>query len=177
MNTTNNQNQKSKRSIYLIICVSLIIGVALGYIFTQLTKEKPEEVVLPPPIEIPPDIPPIPEEVKSVFGNIVAIEDNKIKLEGQLPISHPDYLPENKIFTIIVNEQTEIIKRITKSPDQIMAEWEAFEKNPDLAEPTPFEETLISLNDLPLGVEIVVMTIDNMRERTESIATQIVWRE
>ena len=101
--------------------------------------------------------PPLPEEIYSISGKVTKIEGNKISLESSVMVSRFP-LPEGKeieqrIFSVIVNDQTKISK----------IEFFLPEEQPEI----------LSLSDIKVGDEISVNSEEDIKDKEEFVASEI----
>ena len=101
--------------------------------------------------------PPLPEEIYSISGKVTKIEGNKISLDSSVMVSRFP-LPEGKeieqrIFSVIVNDQTKISK----------IEFFLPEEQPEI----------LSLSDIKVGDEISVNSEEDIKDKEEFVASEI----
>ena len=126
-------------------------------------------------------------EVKSVSGTIQKINGNKITIKTfQMDPLADESLSER---IVVVDSNSKISLNVQKSSEKMQAEMQAFQekmktqnsdpaKAPEaIAPPIPFEEKTIALSDLKEGQSISVISSENIGEKKELVAQQIIAQE
>jgi hypothetical protein len=108
--------------------------------------------------------PPLPEEIKSVSGKITKIEDKNLWMEAQMRISQFP-LPEGKEI-----EKKNI--KVNLTGETKISKIEMIEP-PPLSPEGPFKETVLKFEDLKVGDNITVTSAENIKGKTEILASQI----
>ena len=111
-----------------------------------------------------PFYPPLPEETRSVYGKITKIEDKTLWLEAQIRVSQFP-LPEGKEI-----EKKNI--KVNLTDETKISKIEMKELLP-LPPEEPFKETVLKFEDLKVGDQITVTSAENIKGKTEILASQI----
>lgn len=124
-----------------------------------------------------------PEEVFSLYGIIEKIEGEKIIISTNQINVNPLSPPTPEKRTVIISEETKIIHQTMKDMETIQQEekeyfalQEQFLSKPDEPPPlppNPIIEEIISIDDLVIGDFIQISAVNNIKNATEFIATEI----
>jgi ABC-type cobalt transport system substrate-binding protein len=160
-----------KKIIYIIlIIVFFLIGFGVGKIsekgrwqgeLAKIQGEAKKEIDWYKSL-LEPFYPPLPEEIKSVSGKITKIENKTIWMEASIRVSQFP-LPEGKEIEkknikVNITDQTKISK--IEMPEIPLPE-------------KPFKETILKFEDLKVGDQITVTSAENIKGKTEILASQI----
>lgn len=114
---------------------------------------------------------PQPEEIKNIFGEIISIDNNKIKIKGTLPISNPFVEAKTLEYEFAITDQTKIIKRTVKTEGEIKTEMAKGLG----AVYTPFNEKIIKIEDLNIGIMVQIEAKDNLKTTVKSTAERVIF--
>ena len=163
----------SKKFIYIIlIIVFFLIGFGIGKIYEQgkwqgklakIQGEAQKETDWYKSL-LEPFYPPLPEEIRSISGTVTEVGDNFLKMEARIQVSQFP-LPEGKEIekkNIKVNltGETKIFKIEIKEPLPLPPE-------------EPFKEIILGFDDIKVGDTISVTSEENIKGKTEILASQI----
>ena len=165
--------------IFIIIC--FIIGLnRMSYNRGYLEGQKETEVKYQEKIaEVFPSMSG-PEEIFSVFGTIDGTKDKAIVLKVESAVSNPFEDPKIETKQIQTNNETEFVKEVEKTPEEIQREQELFTKalgeniEIDIIPPMPFKEVSISFSELKEGDRIKVEAEENIKNKVEFLAKKVV---
>jgi hypothetical protein len=164
---------------FVIIC--FIVGLnRMSYNRGYLEGQKQTEAKYQEKIaEIFPPMPE-PEEIFSVFGTIDEIKDKTIVLKAESVVSNPFEEVKAETKRIQVNDNTEFVKEVEKTPEEIQKEEELFAKaleeniETDIMPPMPFKEVSISFPELKEGDRINVEAEENIKDKVEFLAKKVI---
>jgi hypothetical protein len=162
-----------KKFIYIIlIIVFFLIGFGVGKIsekgrwqgeLAKIQVEAKKEIDWYKSL-LEPFYPPLPEEIRSVFGKVTKIEDKTIWMEASIQVSRFP-LPEGKEI-----EKKNIKVNLTDETKVVKIEMPEI---PPLPPEKPFKETILKFEDLKVGDQITVISTENIKGKTEILASQI----
>jgi len=148
----------------VIALVSLLVGWQIGRepLKNELKESQKMIEVLKSNLEM--FYPPLPEEIKSILGKVIEIKEKTILVEASIRVSRFP-LPEGediekKNIKVIVTDQTEITKRELTEP--LLPE--------EIGE---IKEKPLVFSDIKVGDNISVFSEENIKGKTEIIASQI----
>ncbi len=151
----------SKKIIYsifiILIGLSFLVGWQLGKISERKTLQEDIDF-LKSKLEI--FYPPLPDEIYGISGKVIEIEDKTILMESSVSVSQ--FETEKQNIKVIVTDQT-----------QITLELEPLPPEPDEELPTEEFEKVVSFSDIKFGNFIYVSSDENIKGKTEIIATKI----
>ncbi len=166
----------NKRSRVLIFGVGIILGLAAGYAagvylggnsfqqgliqgrneMEQEYEEKLEQIF--PSFEEP-------DEIYSVYGEITSIEGEVLTVEQVIHSANPLKDPETKMWRVEVNEDTELVRLLEISPEEIEA------ADGELTD--PFIEEEISFSELEPGDMVYARSAENIKDKEQFQAQKI----
>lgn len=178
--------KKKNVQIIIIVLVALVIfcfivglnGVSYNRGYSD-GQEEAEARYQKKIAEIFPSMPE-PEEIFSVFGTIDEIEDKTIVLKIELDISNPFEEPKIETKRIQINDNTEFVKEVEKTSEELRREEELFVKaleeniETDIVSPMPFKEVSLSFSELKKGDRIEVEAEENIKNKVEFFAKKII---
>jgi len=154
--------------LIIILIISLLVGFFVGKIFErkiwQVKISNAQKEIDWYKSLLEPFYPPLPEEIHGVSGKITKIEDKNLWIETQIRISQFP-LPggaemEKQNIKVITTDKTKILKR------------EIIEPLP-MPPQEPFKETVLNFEDIKIGDNITVVSEENIKGKTEILASQI----
>lgn len=165
--------------IFVIICLMISLS-KLSYNKGYLEGQRETEATYQEKIaEMFPSLPE-PEEIFSVSGIIDEIKDKVIVLKVESVVSNPFEKPKTETKRIQVNDNTEFVKEVEKTPEEIQRDEEQFSKalkeNPetDIMHPMPFKEVSIFFSELKKGDRINIEAEENIKNKIEFSAKKII---
>ena len=160
------ENNKAKK-ITTVVIVLIIIGL-LGLVAYSLKNRQKapgavntNEQAIVDNEQVAESTDGFPMTFYSYVGTIQKVEDNKIEI---LALAAKNYLSEDKIITILTNDETAFLQQ---------------DKNIDINEIQPgesgefYKTTPITFSDLKVGDEITAIDHENVRGKTEFTAKRI----
>lgn len=171
-------SKKGVTFIFILMVVILVIaGAIVSWSFYKYGKEKGQEetkvkceqVLARLPLDLIPGYIAPDKEVKTIFGQIKSITEDQISLEAEMPSSDILKLGEKSILRVKITDKTEILKRKMKKEPLEIKEGEE--------PPLPFEEEKIQLSDLKEGQRISVRSEENIKNKIEFEAKDIILSE
>jgi len=162
-----------KKFIYIIlIIVFFLIGFGIGKISEEGRRQekigpvqtKNQEEINWYKSLLEPFYPPLPEEIRSISGEITKIEDKNLWLEAQIRVSQFP-LPEGKDI-----EKKNIKVNLT---DETKISKIEMPETPPLPPEKPFKEISLKFEDLKVGNNITVTSTENIKGKTEITASEI----
>jgi len=163
----------------VILGVGIIIGFLLGSLGNKEAyqkglekglaqgREEVEEKYQKKIAEAFPSLPE-PEEIYSVSGEIVAIENKILTLKETIYPSNPLEEVKERNWKVKIAEATEIVKRIEKTPQELAQE------TPSETPPSLFKEVKAEFSDLKVGEKITAESEENIKGKVEFEAKRIV---
>jgi len=158
--------------LIIVLIISLLVGFFVGKIYEQgkwqgklakIQGEAQKEINWYKSL-LEPFYPPLPEEIRSASGKITKIENKTIWVEAQIRVSQFP-LPEGKE----IEKQNKKVNIIDKTK---ISKIEMIEP-PPLPPEEPFKETILKFEDLKVGDNITVTSAENIKGKTEILASQI----
>lgn len=170
---------------YLVLGAVLVTGILLGYILgvgaksqvyqmgflegktvTEQEYQEKIEKIFPPAPE--------PEKVYSVTGKITKIDGQTLTLKVTLPVSNPLEEPKTETKTVEITDATTVVKQLPKSPEEFMAEEEAFAAGEREALPSLYDEEAIDSSELKIGNTITAESEENIKGKIGFEAKKII---
>lgn len=156
-----------KHTLIFIFAAGVILGGAVGYEIGF--SQGKHALVLPPPFSSSGQFFSLSGIVKEIRGNILVI-GARIPLDsGEITIAPRE---------ITITERTIIQKAQIKSPDELIAELQAYQTKAAKGVPIPASPGKIigdlALQDIKVGAEIVVESDENIKNKTRFEATRII---
>lgn len=170
---------------YVLLTAVFIVGILLGYLVGSGAKNQAYQLGLEmgraeveqeyqKKIEAAFPSMPEPAEVYSITGKITNIEGQTLTLKVTLPVSSPLEEPRTEIKTVQVTNATTFVKQMTKSPEEFMAEEEAFAAGEREAPPSLYNEEAIDFSELKIGDTITAESGENIKGKTSFEAEKVV---
>jgi len=172
------EDAKSKYVIFISIAVvALIIGAGAGFfagiktgINNGVTESKCPQISSNTPFPMPSDIRTVTGTVKSISGNTLVL--------SVLPQTIGSNIAER---TVSIDSSTKVVQETQKSSAVFQKEVNAFMKKMNagnsnensLTPPTPFIEKTASVDDLVVGMNVVVSTNENVKNKASFVAAKI----
>lgn len=168
------EDTKSKYVIFVSVAVvALIIGVGAGFfagINNGVTENKCPQISSNTPFPMPSDIRTVTGTVKSISGNTLVL--------SVLPQTMGSNIAER---TVSIDSSTKVVQEIQKTSAVFQKEVNAFMKKMNAGDsngssptpPTPFIEKTASMSDLTAGMNVVVSTNENVKNKASFVATKI----
>ena len=110
--------------------------------------------------------------IKSVIGNIIKIDNNKIYLKINPVEALSKKELDNRI--IIINENTKVYRYYKKSEDDIAMEKEELLRQKILQEPDIFEKKEVLKSELKLQSRIIAHSLKDIRNNKQFISSEII---
>lgn len=119
--------------------------------------------------------------VTGLAGTIKEIQEKALKVEVSIPSSNPFEEQRTELRTVLLTDQTKIIKQIPKTPEEYENDMEEYNRtvaqNPTelIPYPNPMKDAEFKLSDLKVGIFINVEAEENIKEKSEFEASKIFW--
>lgn len=186
--------EKTKFSQIIILvsvfAIGIVIGAMIGSTLIKETaynqgltegKRQIEEKYQRKIAEIFPSFPE-EEEIFSVQGKITEIKDKTLSLEITFYPANPFEEPKTEVKLVKIIDSTEIVKRIMKSPEELLEEEQTYEQameswkeTEELPQPPlPFKDVSIEFTELKVDNEIIAESEENIKGKEEFTAKKIV---
>ena len=172
------EDAKSKYVIFISIAVvALIIGVGAGF-FAGIKTGINFGVTESKCLQISSNTPfPMPSDIRTVTGTVKSISGNTLVL-SVLPQTIGSNIAER---TVSIDSSTKVVQETQKSSAVFQKEVNAFMKKMNagnsnensLTPPTPFIEKTASVDDLVVGMNVVVSTNENVKNKASFVAAKI----
>ena len=137
------------------------LGREQGRKETEIEYEKRLSEIFPEPPE--------PEEMYSVWGIVKEKQDKVLIVEQTIYPANPLKEPEVKTWRIIITDQTELVQRTEKSPEEL-----AQEGSLEGEEFLPYKEEPVDFSAFEPGKEIMAEAEENIKNKTEFEATKLI---
>lgn len=160
----------------LIFAVGIVLGVVIGYAggvyfnknsFQQGVIQGRKEMEGEYQEKLKEFFPSLegPEEIYSVYGEIVSIEERVLTLKQEIPPGNPLKGPVTKTWTVEVTDETEIIKLVERTLEEMEASGEEL--------PEPFSEVEIKFSELEQGDLVRIRSAEDIKDKVQFEAERI----
>jgi hypothetical protein len=161
-------NKKIIALLVIVCLISLLAGLLAGLFIGKNVNSENEELALCK-AELEKIYSPLPEEIHSVFGEIIEKQEGFLVVKGQVPISqfHIDDQVQTEAVEMKVNltDETKIFSiKMIKEPSDL---------EPDESPADLFQETILSVDDLEVGGRVNAVAGQNIKGEKEFTAIQI----
>jgi len=119
--------------------------------------------------------------VTGLAGTIKEIQEKALKVEVSIPTSNPFEEQGTELRTVLLTDQTKIIKQIPKTPQEYENDMNEYNRmvaqNPTTPIPYPssVKDVELKLSDLKVGLFINIEAKENIKEKSEFEASKIFW--
>ena len=173
---------KMDSKTYLILAAALVVGIVIGYFVGISTQNKVfqlglqkgmAEVEQKYQIKIAKLFPPAPEpkEIFSISGKIKKIEGKTLVGEEKIYSVNPFEDPKVKQWKVNVTDVTELVKRIEKTPEEIMQERELLGSGEALSS---FKQIRTDFSDFKVDKEVIAESESNIKGKAEFEARVVI---